>query len=106
MTEGNGGEMKVGERLRRIEDSLETIKNHLEDRITRHKEANEAHLKELATTVVTDFGKRVSNLEKESAADAAVKSYRKWVIGGTISLATLLLGVMAMLLQVLSKVNG
>lgn len=110
MTEGNGGSITVGERLRRIESRLDEIEHHLEDRITRHKQANEAHLKELATTIVTDFGKRISEIEKkevaEEAATAALTAARKqaqsnkrWFVGSAISLGGLMLAIIVLLLQ-------
>lgn len=87
----NGGEIKVGERLRRIEDRLDSVNEHVEDiktqlheRITKHRENNERTVKELATSIVEKFGDRVALLEQRDAADEAVKSYRKWLIGVVI----------------------
>lgn len=116
MTEGNGGTLSVGQRLGRIESRLDTIENHLDARITRHKEANEAHLKELATTIVTDFGKRISEIEKKEVADAAAtaaldavrnkaESNKRWIVGSLISLGILLLAVLGLLFQLQGRVG-
>lgn len=97
--------MSVGERLRRIESRLDTIEEHIDARITRHKEQNEATVKELARTVVTDFGARLQTLEKQDIADNAVRTYRKLLVGGLISVGVLLVAVVGLLLQVLGKVD-
>lgn len=115
MSEGNGGSLSTGERLSRIETRLESIETHLEQRITRHKEANDATIKELATSIVTDFGKRITELEKKDVADIAAtaalaaakkeaRSNKRWVIGSAASLGGLLLGVIVLLFQLQGKV--
>ena len=100
----NGGEISVGQRLSRIEKRLDIIEKQLDDRITRHREANQQAIKELATSVIEDIGRRVTTLEKHDVADEAVRSYRKWLIGvGLVGIGGLLINFF-MLLQVLGKV--
>lgn len=117
MTEGNGGDIKVGERLRRIEDRLETIETHLEARIERHKKANEQTVKELATSVIRDFGDRISKLETEAIAEQAAhdaleaakreaQSNKRWVIGIGFTLGMLLLAALSLLFQLLGEVGA
>lgn len=116
MAEGNGGNITVGERLRRIEDRLDSIEEHLDQRITRHKEANDAAVKELASSVIKDFGNRVAALETKDVADEAsqkalvaakqeARSNKRWVIGSAISLGVLLIAAIGILLQLLGKVG-
>lgn len=108
----NGGELTPGQRLGRIETELKELKDMmrgeitaLHTRITKHRENNAEQIKELANHIVNQFGQRLQNLEKHDAADDAVKSDRKWFITGFIAIATLMLGTIGLLLQVLGKVN-
>lgn len=108
----NGGQLTAGERLRGIEAEIRRISGHLEEinrelhgRITKHREANEAHLKELATSVVKDFGARLQELEKHEVAEEAVRTDRKWLIGVGIPVVLGLVVNMVMLLQVLVRVR-
>ena len=73
MAEGNGGELTVGKRLERIEQRLEAIEEHMDTRISRHKEANDKAIKELATSIVRDFGERVTKLETTQTSEEKVK---------------------------------
>ena len=101
----NGGEITVGQRLHRIEKRLDDIERNLDERITRHREANQKAVTELAQSIVNDIGKRVTTLEKHDVAEDAVKSYRKWLVGvGVVGIGGLLINAV-MLMQVLGKVN-
>ena len=101
----NGGEISVGQRLTRIEDRLDAIESHLDDRITRHREANQHAIQQLAESVIKDIGGRVATLEKHDVAEDAVKSYRKWLIGvGLVGVGGLLINFL-MLLNLLGKVQ-
>lgn len=99
----NGGEITPGERLRRIEEELKSINEHLNDRISRHRDKNQEHIRQLADSIVRDFGDRLQTLERHDVAEDAVHSYRKWLIGvGVIGLGGLLINLV-MLLQLLSR---
>ena len=112
----NGGEISVGQRLARIETRLDGIEEHLDARISRHKKANEDQMKELATSIIKDFGNRITVLEKKEVAEDAkntaldaakeeARSNKRWVIGSAISLGVLLLMCVGLLFQLLGEVH-
>lgn len=100
----NGGEITVGERLRliekrfdKVEDRLIKIEEHLEERIQRHREKNEAAVEKLADGIMKDFATRVTKLEQEHVSAAKVKEalerYQakqqanfKWAVGFLVTL--------------------
>ena len=104
----NGGELKVGERLRRIEEDIRAIKDRMDARITKHRENNELAIEKLGESViskVTEHERRLRVLETHDAQDEAVSKDRKWIIGvGIVGLGGLLVNAI-MLAQVLGKVN-
>ena len=103
MSEGNGGTITPGMRLARIEGRLDKIEAHLDERITRHRDANQQAIKELAESVIKDIGGRVSTLEKHDVAEDAVQSYRKWLIGvGVVGVGGLVVNIV-MLFQLLER---
>lgn len=90
MTEGNGGELSVGQRLSRIENQIERIHEQLEDRITRHRERNAEAVELLGKSIlskVTEFEPRLSKVETFIATDQAVEKYKRWIFGGVAFLA-------------------
>lgn len=102
MTDDSGG-IPVGERLRRIELRLETIEMNTDERITRHREANQKAIEGLAQQVIKDIGGRVASLEKHDVAEDAVRSYRKSLVAiGLIGGGGLLVNFV-MLMQVLDR---
>ena len=116
MTDGNGGAITVGERLRRIEERLDSIEDQLEARIARHKQANQEAVEKLADFIAQDVGKRLIALETKTAAeDAAHKAReesrnytlrnRHWVIGTGIALGMLLLAALGLLVQIASDLG-
>lgn len=84
---------------------MDKIEDHLEERITRHRERNAQQIKELASFVMDDFGKRVKKLEEQDVADEAVKGYRKWFVGAFVGMAGLIVTVLVLLIQLLGKVG-
>lgn len=95
---------------------MDSIEEHLDARITRHKEANDKTLKELATSIVKDFGGRIAELEKRDVAEDAraaalaaakteARSNKRWVIGSAISLGVLLIACIGLLFQLLGEVG-
>ena len=105
MSEGNSGELSPGQRLAKIEERLEKIELHLDERITRHKERQERQVIELANFIRDDFGSRVKKLEEQDVADAAVKGYRKWFVGAFVGMAGLLVTVLVLLIQLMGEVT-
>lgn len=101
----NGGELTVGQRLTRIEEEIKGFKTHVDERITRHRKVNEQTVKELAMSIVRDFGGRLEKLEKHDVAEDAVKSQRKWLIGIGITVLGIVLANLMVLLQIVGKVG-
>jgi hypothetical protein len=104
----NGGEISVGERLRRIEDRLSEIEQRMDQRLTRHRENNELAIEKLGASVIQRVGEhegRLKVLEHHDTADEAVRKYRRWLIGvGIVGVGGLIVNAI-MLIQVLGKVG-
>lgn len=112
MAEGNGGELKPGERLSRIENDIKDINSHLgeirvhlDERITRHRERNEQHIRDLQRSVLKGLDERVTTLERHDVAEDAVRSYRKWLIGIGVVVILGLLGNVIAVLQLMQRVH-
>ena len=106
MSETNGGGLTTGQRLERIEAEIRNFKEHTEDRITRHREINANQIKELAKSIIEDFGERVTKLEmaheSEERVKEALEKYQakqtstfRWVMGfiGSLGLVNLILNL-------------
>lgn len=103
MTEGNGGELSVGQRLSRIESQIEVIFGRLDSRITKHRESQERTVEILGQSMlskVSEFEPRIKTLETFVATDQALEKYKRWIFGGVMFLVlNLVVSVAALLLK-------
>lgn len=108
--EGNGGTITVGERLRRIENEIVATKSEvrntavsLSDRVTRHRDANQKQITELARTIVNEFDGRIKALETHDVAEEAVRSYKRWAIGIVLTIVIALIANFIAVANLLGK---